>query len=296
MGEGPFGTFKCYVNNSNTLCNKGIQCINQCQSHREVLITDRGNGLGSHRYASNSMQLTGSSHEGHKSVYYDFIGGTLSTQLNLNCDDLHRTPVIISNKGQVDRAADQLWGLGHHHQASRFQSLETNAMTQNVSIFNTSPHVGGSPILAFVHPTNNSQLKGLYNVYTQHSFNVWCPCPEPVTGPLETSHNVQINPDWISNYVNTHSDELMKSAKQSHTDLYLDFNCQKLYNCSYECHIVNIIDELMFKGSGEHVILDTNVQGVNINHVNIELQPCTNNTNTNNKQLSSIPEPATPKL
>ena len=90
--------------------------------------------------------------------------------------------------------------------------------------------MGGSPILPFVHPTNNSQLKGFYNVYTQHSFNVWCPCPEPMTGPLEVSHTVQIKPGWISNYVNTHSDEVMKSAKQSHTDFYLDFNCQKLYN------------------------------------------------------------------
>ena len=51
---------------------------------------------------------------------------------------------------------------------------------------------------------------------------------------------------------------------------------------------MNIIDELLPKRSVEHVILDTNVQGVNINHVNMELQPCTN-TNTNSKQLSSIP-------
>ena len=151
-----------------------------------MLITNTGNGLGSHHYDSSSMQPTGSSHEGHESVYYDFMRGALSTPFNLNCDDLHRTPVIVSdvnsdvlyvtydlhnvsrsiwamqpqygdestqvskssncyhinstnttnvyqnfnsNKGQVDRAADQLWGFGHNHQASRFQSLETNAMT-----------------------------------------------------------------------------------------------------------------------------------------------------------------------
>ena len=77
-----------------------------------------------------------------------------------------------SIKGQADRAVEQLWGLEHQHQDSIFQSLEANAIIQNVSIFNTSPHMGGSPILAFVHPTDNSQLKGFYNVYTEHSFNV----------------------------------------------------------------------------------------------------------------------------
>ena len=166
-----------------------------------------------------------------------------------------------SNRGQADRADEQLWSLGHHHQGSIFQSLEANTMIQNVSIFNRSPHMEG--------PTDNSQLKGFYNVYTEHSFNI-CLFPEPVAGTLEVSRTVQIKPDWISNYVNTHSHEVMKLTKQSHTDFYLDFKSHKLYNYSYEHHIVNIIDELILRGSGEHEILDTKVQDVNMNNVNME--------------------------
>ena len=81
------------------------------------------------------------------------------------------------------------------------------------------------------------------------------------------------------------SHEEIMAAKQSHTDFYLHYNCQKLYNCSYERHIVNIIDDLTARSDNE--ILDTHVHGVDVGHVTTDLQPCAN-TNTNNN-LSSIP-------
>ena len=219
--------------------------------------------------------------------------GDESTRVPKSSNYNHINTTNITNvyqtlsKGQANGADEQPSGLGHQHQGSRFQSFDVSHMIQKVSIFNTGRHMGRSPILAFVHPVANSHLKGFYDAYTKQSFNVSCPCPKPMTGPLQVSHIVQIKHDLVSNYVNIHSDEVMKLAQQSHTDFYSDISCQKLYNCSYERHIVNIIDELILRGSDGHDRLNTDVQNANVNDVNMDLQSCTN-TDTNNKQ-SSIP-------
>ena len=80
----------------------------------------------------------------------------------------------------------------------------------------------------------------------------------------------------------------MKLAKQSHTDFYLDINCQERYNCSYECYMISIVDELILRGSNGHDVLNTEVQSASSNRVNMDLQSGTN-TDVNNEQLSSVP-------
>ena len=125
--------------------------------------------------------------------------------------------------------------------------------------------------------------------FTQNrGFNIWCPYPEPRAGPLTVSHTIQIKHDLVFNHVEIYSDEVMKLAKQSHTDFYLDINCQEWYNCSYERYMMNIVDELILRSSNGHGILNTEVQTASSNHVSMDLQSGTN-TDTKNEQLSIVP-------
>ena len=314
MSKTSYEPFKYY--------NEAIQTVNQCKKYQKVLIAGIGNDLGSHSYASNSIQPTGMSPYVQPFDYCSVLGVELPIQPNLCLIDLYGTPVLANavshnfssyifdhmsdnvsksmlavqpqygdesplvpklnnslytnatnttNTYQTLEYSDkQSWGPRHRHQVIILQPLITDAIIQNIHMGGHDP---GSPTLAFIHPHCSSRLRDYYAIDSNYG---WCPCPKPLTCPLQVSHTVQIIHNLASREANVVSDVDRMLAKQAHRDFYLDYNCQRLYNVSYESHIVNVIDELIARSENVGQKMDPKVQFVDMGHTTDKLQPCAN--------------------
>ena len=73
---------------------------------------------------------------------------------------------------------------GHLEQTCN--SYYLNMITQEVSIISQMENDSftTNACLAFIHPNQVSQLQRFYTILTNQFPNLWCPCPEHITGPI----------------------------------------------------------------------------------------------------------------
>ena len=175
------------------------------------------------------------------------------------------------------------------HLGPTCNSYQSNMITQEASIISQMENDGFTvyAFLAFIHPNPISQFQGFYTILTNQVPNLWCPCPEPMTGPIRVSYTFKTCHNSFSHgqIVKISSEELA-DAKQTHQNLLLDQKCQKLHKCSYEYYITKIIDELTEVNHREHVTQERCQKDDKAN-VNDDLYAA--NPHTNIKQASSIP-------
>ena len=141
--------------------------------------------------------------------------------------------------------------------------------------------------LTFIHPNQASKLQGFYTILTNQFPNLWCSCPDPITGPLQVSYTFKISYNsFLHGQVEKMSGEDLAVAKQRYQHFLLGQKCQKMQKCSYDSYLTNIIDQMIYAndiGSVTQKCLqrDSNVDVNDSVHV---ANPC-----TNVKQASSIP-------
>ena len=172
-----------------------------------------------------------------------------------------------------------LLGTNHHHnmiiqEVNIISQMENDGFTTNAS-------------LAFIHPNPISQFQGFYTILTNQVPNLWCPCPEPLTGPIQVSHSFKIchnsfSHDQIRKVLSKESAD----AKQTYQNILLDQKCQRLYNCLYEHHITSIIDELLGIGCTAQATQECSYK---VDKLDVKDHLYDTNTYTNSKQKSSIP-------
>ena len=160
------------------------------------------------------------------------------TNMTNTCKDVHNQPCH-------DYLTEYSRSMGHL--GPTCNSYQSNMITQEVSIISQKVNDGFTvnAFLAFIHPNPISQFQGFYTVLTNQVPNLWCPCPEPIIGPIRVSYTFKICHNSFSHgQIKKISSEDLADAKQTYQNLLLDQKCQKLHKCSYEYYITKIIDEL----------------------------------------------------
>ena len=104
---------------------------------------------------------------------------------NLECaTNMTNTCKNVNNRLCHDYFSEHSKGMGHL--GLTCDSDQSNMITQEVNIISRMKNDGfiANASLAFIHPNPISQIQGFYTILTDQVPNLWCPCPEPITGPI----------------------------------------------------------------------------------------------------------------